>query len=355
MKRRSRILTRLYGLLLKLYPRAYQAEYGEELQAVFNMTVTDTVQRGGLSVVSMSLRELRDLPGAIALEHLRERRKQNMGAEGGARLTPGPGSWRETLAALAPFLIFGALPTAVAYLRLTDVPRWLEVVLALSMLSSLVALLVIAIIQGFPRWFLPYVGFPLALFSVYGAFGLMRNWPRALLTPWDSWIVRQTVYQGVLWSGLLAAAFCVSLITRIVSPWRALHRRLRRDWTLLPFALYGATLFALLLTFDDYAGEEPYKIAAMLLLAAGGWFYLRSVRPWRRSLALFIGLTSAMAVAAAGKAILYSSSSWPYPRHFTWQTEALSTVIMWAWLALAIFGSGLLGLLARSDSELQAE
>jgi len=348
MKRRIPVLTRLYGLLLKLYPRAYQAEYGEELQSVFDMTVNETIQRGGLSVIRMSLRELRDLPGAIALEHWRERSKRNMVAEGGSRFTFDPGSWRETLVALAPFLIFGVFP-ALSYLRLTGVPQWLEVVLAIGLLGALLALLVIGIIKGVPRWFLPYLGFPLALFSVYGAFGLMRNLHAAWLIPQGSWILRQTVYQGLLWSGLLVAAFCVALVTRVVAPWRSFHWRLRGDWTLLPFALYGATLLALFLTFDDYAGEEPYTIVGLLLLAAGGWFYLRSTRPWRRSLALFSGLTSAMAVAAAGKAILYSSPIWPYPRHFTWQREAMGTVIMWGWLALAIFAPGLLGLLARPD------
>ena len=285
-----------------------------------------------------------------------------MAAERGSRLTFDPGSWREALAALAPFLIFGALPTALGYLRLTGVPQWLEVVLALSLLGSLLALLVIGIIKGFPRWFLPYLGFPLALLSVYGAVNVMRAimriWHGALLIPWDSWdslIARETAYQGLLWIGLLAAALFVALVTRIVAPWRPFHWRLRRDWTLLPFALYGATLFALLLTFDDYAGEELYKIAAMLLLAAGGWFYLRTVRPWRRSLALFIGLTLAMAVAAAGKAILCSSPNWPYPGHFTWQSEAMSTVIMWGWLTLAIFASGLLGLLPHPDNHPQPE
>ena len=275
-----------------------------------------------------------------------------MAAERGSRLAFDPGSWRETVVALAPFLL-GVFPTALAYLPVTGVPQWLEVVLALSLLGLLLALVVIGIVKGVPRWFLPYLGFPLALFSVYGAFGLVRNWHGALLNPWDSWILRQTAHQGLLWIGLLAAAFCVALITRIVAPLRPFHWRLRRDWTLLPFALYGASLFALLLTFDDYADEEPYKIAAMLLLAAGAWLYLRSDRPWRRSLALFIGLTSAMAVAAAGKAILYSSPNWPRPRHFTWQTEAMSTVIMWGWLTLAIFASGLLGLLAHPDNHPQ--
>jgi hypothetical protein len=221
---------------------------------------------------------------------------------------------------------------------------------AVALGGALLALLVLGLIKGVPRWFLPYLGLPLALLSVYGAFDLVHDLPRTLLTPERPWIVRQTVYQGPLRSAPLPAALGLALVTRVVGPLRPLHWRLRRDWTLLPFTLYGVPLFALFLTFDDYAREEPYRIAAMLLLAAGGWFYLRSARPWRRALALFIGLTLAMAVAAAGKAILYASADWPSPRHFTWQTEAMSAVIMWGWLVLVMSASGLLGLLPRPDS-----
>jgi hypothetical protein len=94
------------------------------------------------------------------------------------------------------------------------------------------------------------------------------------------------------------------LLTRMLPAWRPFHWRLRRDATLLSFSLYGATLLALLLTFDDNVGDRPYKIVAMLLLAAGAWCYLRSTRLWHRLLALLTALTLAMAVAAVGKAIL---------------------------------------------------
>ena len=58
------------------------------------------------------------------------------------------------------------------------------------------------------------------------------------------------------------------------------------------------------------------------------------------------GLTGAMAVAAAGKAILFSSPAWPYPRYnFTWQSEAMSTVALWGWLMLLILAPAALNLL----------
>ncbi len=166
MNRCIQLLARLYALLLNLYPRVYQVEYNEERQIVFNMVVHEAAQQGGMTVIWISLRELRDLPGAIILAHRRERGKHKMTTDKDSLLTFEPGSWREAVAALAPFLLFGAFPTFLGYLRLaTIVPHWLEIVLALNLLGLFLSLFVIGVIKGFPRWFLPYVGLPLS-FSV---------------------------------------------------------------------------------------------------------------------------------------------------------------------------------------------
>lgn len=80
---------------------------------------------------------------------------------------------------------------------------------------------------------------------------------------------------------------------------------------------------------QDVHNDEPYTIAGMLLLAMGGWFYLRSPWLWQRALALFAGRTLAMAIAATGKAIIYSSSGWPHFAYlFTWQTEAIGIAFL---------------------------
>jgi hypothetical protein len=144
--------------------------------------------------------------------------------------------------------------------------------------------------------------------------------------------------------GMAALAVLIAAAWR---PLRPFYLRIREDWTLRSFGLYGAVLMVIALTFDGYSNEEPYVIAALLALAAGAWIYLHSIRPWQRSLALFAGLTLAMAVAATGKGILYSSPDWPYPRTFTWQTEVLCTVFGWVWLAIIILSPSLLALLSN--------
>ena len=224
-------------------------------------------------------------------------------------LIPESGSWRESLFALAPFLLLGVL----------------------------LCLGVAGLIKGLPRWALPYLGFVLSVLSVYVFGRALSGLYYVFVSPSDPWFARQVVYQGQCWVGMLIAAIVIVAAAAALFFLRPFYRRIRGDWTLLSFGLYGGTLSALFITLDDYAGEEIYRLTSVLLLVGGGWGYLRARRSWQRALILFVAFTLAMAVAAGGKAILYSSQDWPRPRFFTPQSEAVSTVIMWAWLAIAIF------------------
>lgn len=94
---------------------------------------------------------------------------------------------------------------------------------------------------------------------------------------------------------------------------------------------------------------------AVVLLAAGAWCNLRSARAWQRFLALFTGLILAMAVAAVGNEILCARPAWGHSGLFTWQTEAMSSVIMCGWLVAAIFALALLALIPRLDEHPHAE
>jgi len=355
VKRNKRILTRLYALLLNLYPRAYRVEYDEELQTVFNLAVNEAAQQGGFSVIWMSIRELRDLPGGIIFEHWRERRKRRMTTERGSLLTFEPGSWRETLAAMAPFLLLGLLPPLLHLMSLPPlIPAWLRIGLTLGLVGLLGSLFITGMLKGVQRWVLPYVGVFLSLFSVYAFSELLFGLFAVLVGRRDPWFLRQVVYQGKLWIGLFVATLFIVLVAWVSPRWRPFYWRIRRDWTLLSFVLYGASLFALLLTFDDYPYDEPYIMAGMVILAMGGWFYLRSRWLWQRALALFTGLTLAMAVAAAGKAVIYSIPGWSSGM-FTWQTEAMSTAIMWGWLVMMVFAPILMNLLPRPAEHLPTE
>lgn len=219
MTRGIRILTRLYASMLGLYPRAYWVEYGDELKAVFNLAMGEAAQRGGLSVMWLSLRELRDLPRAIIHEHWQERRRRAMAQEPRSLFTFEPGSLREAMMGVAPFLMFGAFPAFLGYLRVhTAMPQWLEVILALGLLGALLALFVIGVVKRLPRWFFPCMGLPLPLLSVYVLSSGVAVGARILPMSTESWLLRESVYGGQLWGGLLAIELFVVLISRMLPP-----------------------------------------------------------------------------------------------------------------------------------------
>ena len=108
---------RLYGWLLLLFPRMYREEYGDELQAVFDLSLDDAMQAGMLEVVRVMLRELTDLPKAIIHEHLRKPRyslvAQTSILEKDGYMKTMPkieweqlGSWKATIASLLPLWLF---------------------------------------------------------------------------------------------------------------------------------------------------------------------------------------------------------------------------------------------------------
>jgi hypothetical protein len=172
------------------------------------------------------------------------------------------------------------------------------------------------------------------------------------------WIVRAVYGAGELWFVLLGITALIVLMAATLPPLRPFYFRIRDDWTPVSFGLYGATVLAVNMAFEDYPHphKQLYIVVASLILVAGAWVYMRSAHLWQRSLALVAGITLAMAVAATGKAILYANAQlWPrVARGFTWQSEVLFTVIFWGWLVAMLMAPALLRLLPHPDKSLQA-
>lgn len=104
------------------------------------------------------------------------------------------------------------------------------------------------------------------------------------------------------------------------------------------------------LIFDEYVNEEPYFALSLLMLALGGWFYLRNSEPLKRFVLLQIGLALSMFTAAAGKAvlILWSRSQ---ELDFVLKDELFFTLETWVWLALILSLPLALNLLPRAKEQ----
>jgi hypothetical protein len=75
----ERIARRIFALVLKLYPRHFHETFADEMLEIFTLAAGEASQDGIIPVVKYLLRELAELPIALLLEHLYQRRKQSMG------------------------------------------------------------------------------------------------------------------------------------------------------------------------------------------------------------------------------------------------------------------------------------
>jgi hypothetical protein len=330
------LLHKLYAGLLMLYPKAFREDYGQELQSVFDLSVEDAAEKGGLEVEKLVLHELFSLPKAVFLAHLRERRKIVMNRSFNSYFEFASGSWREFLTALLPFFLVGGVTPLLDYLGKTGlVTNAARTVIMLALFGLVLIFLAIGVKKGMPRWSMPYLGFLFAILSVY-LFSMVFGTPIYFIfrsVRDESILFIDVLWDGIFWYGLLTTLIVLVILTRSYSAFQ----HFRNDWTQLNFILYGAVPFALWFSFDEYIGEEPYLFLVFLILAIGAWIYLQSTKEWTRFAVLFIGLTLAIVIATVAKVVLIPSQSWsttPYTGLTT--SDAKHAIIMWGWFALGM-------------------
>jgi hypothetical protein len=308
---------------------------------VFSLQVEDTALKGRLSFVLLSLRELRDIPEIIIREHIRERRKGSMETQANDLQFDNPISRIALLVGVGLFLL--ALITEINVLFSP---------LLLGLLAFVVIVSVFGIIKGFPSWALPSIGLLLAglILGVQAVFD--STWLKDQIVTVGgefSRYIYTAVIDGIFWVSLLLLTIILFLILAALPRYRQLSRRLKHDWTLISFTLYGASVLVLIFSWDNYRYLEPYKISAFLFLAVGAWGYLRSNTSRKRLLSILAGVTLAMTTIAIGKWILVPQQEWP--EWFQWNPpqserwfESLGTLINLGWMLIVLAAPGLLGL-----------
>ena len=292
-----------------------------------------------------------------------------------------PGSRLEALASTLPFLL-GVLTSLLSLLHALNIgiPMWVGTGLGLAVLIAFI----IGLIRGLPRWSLPYTGVIgltlswilthrgtfMGLDTRAGPLGSLLGWTDRLfhtVMRTSPWIVRSVLGTGGDWVvllgltviGVLIVAACQAVIPLL----RPLYARIRDDWTLLSFGLYGSAMMAVSYTFEDYpSAKHPFMIVSFLILAAGAWVYIRSgrasgqVNHSRRALALFAAMVLTMIVGATGKALIHAGTGWPHshwPYYDTapWYKVVLNTALLWGWVMFVVLAPALLTLLPRPPQE----
>jgi hypothetical protein len=342
------VLTRLYRIILRLYPVRFRAEFAEEMESVFEEAVSEAAQHGALAAMGRALAELASLPGA-AFQLRQGSRPPALGWEG-------PPSAKETLVALGIFVL------PAVNLFLDDEPLSSSGLIPLGIAALLVAAFITGLYRGFPRWSLPYLGLALSAINFIFVFQRAADWivPSMLshtgleVADESSLLVVQALWAGMMWLSLFAITFLALCLLALLRRFRPMIARIRQDWTLVSYILYCGALFTLGFAFGGHRSERLYTLASSLCLLTGAWLYLRSARSWQRTLALLAGLSLAMWAAIA--------SQWPVELVQDWggwlqaqplaQENWLATrqaILAWMWMVLTLLAPALLKLLPGTE------
>jgi hypothetical protein len=245
-----------------------------------------------------------------------------------------------------------------------DFPNWVDIVTVFVIWGAVILTLVLALIKRLPRWSLPYLGFLLMVGMVFAEYYRLWMWIYPLFLdifgPRAGWALStRVVYAGVSetfsWLTLFLSAVILVNLLRLIPFTRGVWQRIRTDWTELSFLLYGALVFYIMLTYDEYRQEEIWKFAAWLCLAVGAWFYLRGETQKQRIWALAGGATAALWITTLAKWLLVPLQEWPTgwpvaPNEASRWVETSYTFMSWGGFMVVMFAPALLDLLPRSQS-----
>jgi hypothetical protein len=288
-----------------------------------------------LQIGRLFWRELRDWPGAIRRAHRYERSRIPMN-------TPEPMTPWKWFLALALFI----LPV------LSLVSNHLLASIGLLLLpifwGTLVAVVVVSVGKGFPRWSVPYLGVLVFGVTLLGLF--VPIWERVypftknILGP-EPWnlpqrVIYQALQSGSAWLLSLAIAGLLVFLLRFRSRSRSLSEAVMRDWTVLSFMLYGGTVISIVLAFEEYRYDDAWKIAAWACLGLGAWRYLKSETTRKRISALIVGVTAAYWIVAVGKLILVPLQTWGAFHGYQYETYRWfafwQTLAEWVWVLIVL-------------------
>jgi hypothetical protein len=240
----SDLVIHLYNGFLRLYPRRFRIEFGEEMKIVFFDMVISANKMGRWEVARLFLRELRDMPGLLFKLYWFEmfRKEVDMTPEASLNFSKEldppsnnnylPGSAREAVLAGLPHMVFTLL---IGFAKLTSyfapsLATRLLPIIRVSTIIVLVALIFGALIyawkRNWPLWSASWFGYAswAAMVLLYFAFvqlGLTENWRinNALVMSWlglfvlaYSWLVRQNYLKAILAVFFLMPVYSLALL-----------------------------------------------------------------------------------------------------------------------------------------------
>ncbi len=331
---------RFYRLLLRLYPRPFHEEFGDEMAAVF--AAACAAQPEGIG--RLLLRELWDLPPLLLESYRNEKRpfpeEMKMSDLPVAKPAPIPPTpWPQT----AVCAIFFFLPGL--FLILHEIPHtWAPPLSFLEPVGKMLFVIFILLspivtgiawVRRFPRWSYPFLGMAL----VETIFQMNASTPGLNLFGYP--IFGRELWGWRAWIPLAAIMLVALLVSRSLRPLVNLFVQPWRDWTLVTYTMFGFMPLLIAIGFDevDRLFSLPFMVLLTAVMVGTVVLYLRARYTWQRVASLFAGVLIVVLVTAVAPTLYWLQNGW----------VSVPGTILATTIALAIFFSPiLLGLLRHS-------
>lgn len=334
MRDHANRMTGFYAALLRLFPRDFREEFGEEMQAVFEDVIREAGQAGTASLIAALVREMFGVAVSLPGEYRRLFRRGGIPMDANETSESMTGSTpREALWAALPFAAFGICRMLSELLP----PPYYSIPFMLMLIFSLAGLYIGAV-SGFPNWSYSYIGWAGTLTLLWAMFRVSEN-------PWLAQILN--CIGPVIFLVILAIP---AVRQHSLEPIRKLFRGIWRDWTSLTLALFCFAGYVLLI-YDE--NHHPYLLAFMaastLTICAGIWFFMRSRSTGSRVLTLIATFLVSLALVSI------SDSTWDAAAYYNlppagpqpWHRGVLGVVQMAAVWAAMMFWPALIGLIRK--------
>jgi hypothetical protein len=329
-------ITRLYLLAMSLFPDGYRREFGDELIYAVCMGAVEAEEQGRSAFLRFAWRELRDLPMAILRAHLHERRSP-MDLRPGAHLPGGPIRGWQLGTVFLPFLLILIYP--LRFWAWNHGMPWFLAAVILAFLLLVGLVWIPGIDRKFPLWALPGLGALLAIGSaILQSIAQAMVFLAIMLPIYGGWPESSLVEKiGVmLLVQLLYLAVMVVAVALLLRAVPAFFARVRQDWTLLSFLLYGIALFSMV-GYDEFHGTEWFEVASLLVLAAGAGLYLLAPWRWLRVLALVLPAILSPVLMSYALYLAFPSEAWAVPSNLSFRLwESLQPVLYQAPLPILL-------------------
>jgi len=297
MTRAAAWLVRIYAKTLEIYPQDYRCDFTDEMQDVFNLRVEDASREGLWGLLQLALGELADLPWTLLALYARERRMSAMPKRLNRWFVHEPGSLPELILASVPFLVLFMFPGVFSFKAIENsVPQ----ILGLSLLGFLALLLaalgMVGLLVSLPRWAMPYAGvlislFPLLMLMASGAVSFFFG---GLEAPW--WL-RMVAFELLYLFALGITMILVMWLSQKVSLTTDFPDQVKRDRSLISFAMYGGITVFVLGMYEDITGAGLYILLTTIPVLIGTWIYLHQQSSVWRVITLAAATTIAMGIA----------------------------------------------------------